>query len=278
VLLTNDDGLRAEGLAALAEVLRGFAEVLVAAPRDESSGAGHAITLHGELRAEAVEFEGASEAYVVDGTPADCAKLAIRALWADEPPAMCFSGINNGPNVGVNVLYSGTVAAAFEAAVNGVPGVAVSRERGGAITFPEAAEVVAPLLREVVRRHAMPASARRDTCDEAIPPWHVLNVNVPNRPAAEIGGVRLARQGVSGFDEWYVEEGAGDASSATRRFRLEGEMRVRDRDGLSDVEALAEGFVSVTPLALDLTSRTLDDPGGLWDWLGHVPARPSPGY
>ncbi|MHC4251798.1 MAG: 5'/3'-nucleotidase SurE [Planctomycetota bacterium] len=261
ILLTNDDGWDSPGLAALAEVLQGVGELLVVAPREERSAIGHAITLNGTLEAEAVRFDGAAEAYAVDGTPADCAKLAIRALFADAPPAICVSGVNRGPNVGVNVFYSGTVGAALEAVVNGVPGVAVSKEHGDALSLGEAARLVEPLIREVLRREVL----RR-----GMPAWHALNVNVPDRPLGEIRGVRVTRQGVSGFDEGYRELDRRDGPSR-RRFQLEGEMRLREPDGMTDAEALAEGWVSVTPVALDLTARgSCGEPTG-WEWLAAVP-------
>jgi 5'-nucleotidase len=252
ILLTNDDGLASPGLAALVEALRGVAELVVVAPREERSAVGHAITLTGTLEAERVAFDGVVEAYAVDGTPADCAKLATRALFTDDPPVLCVSGLNRGPNVGVNVFYSGTVGAALEAVVNGVPGIAVSKDHGDALSTRDAAAVVLPLIREALRR--------------GMPPWHALNVNVPDLRAAEIRGVKVTRQGVSGFDERYREL-AREEGSARRRFRLEGEMRLRETDGMTDAEALAEGWVSVTPIALDLTAgRACAAPGG-WEWL-----------
>ena len=256
ILLTNDDGWDSPGLAALAEVLEGLGELLVVAPRDEQSAIGHAITLSGTVEAEPVRFDGAAAAYAVSGTPADCAKLAIRALFADAPPALCVSGLNPGPNVGVNVFYSGTVGAALEAAVNGVPAIAVSKELGDELSPRDAARLVTPLIREVLRR--------------GLPEWHALNVNVPGRRIEDIRGLRVTRQGVSGFDESYRELPPSEGSSRSR-FRLEGQMRLRETDGMTDAEALAEGMISVTPMALDLTARGPGDAGSAWEWLRHLP-------
>jgi 5'-nucleotidase len=256
ILLTNDDGWDSPGLAALAEVLRELGELLVVAPRDERSAIGHAITLRGLLEAEPIDFDGAAAAYVVDGTPADCAKLAIRALFVDAPPTLCVSGLNRGPNVGVNVFYSGTVGAALEAVVNGVPAIAVSKELGDNLSPREAARLVAPLIRETLRR--------------GMPRWHALNVNIPDRPRAEIHGVRITSQGVSGFDERYREL-PGIEGSSRRVFQLEGEMRLREPCGMTDAEALSEGWVSVTPMALDLTARDPCDANAAWGWLAQVP-------
>jgi len=255
ILLTNDDGLASPGLAALVEALRGWAELVVVAPREERSAVGHAITLTGILEAERVPFDGVAEAYAVDGTPADCAKLATRALFADAPPVLCVSGLNRGPNVGVNVFYSGTVGAALEAVVNGVAGIAVSKDHGDTLSPRDAAVVAVPIIREALRR--------------GLPAWHALNVNVPDLSAGEVRGVKVTRQGVSGFDERYREL-AGEDGSSRRRFRLEGEMRLREPDGMTDAEALAEGWVSVTPIALDLTAGRACGTPSDWEWLSGV--------
>lgn len=251
VVLTNDDGLDAGGLLELARVLRKFSKTVVVAPSREHSGAGHAVTLREVVRARKVHLDGVENAWAVDGTPADCAKLAIRGLFRDCRPAMLVSGINRGPNVGVNIFYSGTVAAALESAINGVPAVAISKEHGDRLSFREAAELVAGLLRRVLRL--------------GLPEAHILNVNIPDRPIAEIKGFRLTRAGMSGFDESYKE--LPPRGRYTRRFVLEGEMRLRDKDGSSDAEALGEGWVSVTPLGLDLTSKTLKLTRSPWSGL-----------
>ncbi len=255
ILLTNDDGLASPGLAALAAALGGWAELVVVAPREERSAVGHAITLTGTLEAERVPFDGVAEAYAVDGTPADCAKLATRALYASAPPVLCVSGLNRGPNVGVNVFYSGTVGAALEAVVNGVPGIAVSKDHGDVLSPRDAAAVALPIIREALRR--------------GMPAWHALNVNVPDLPREDIRGVKVTRQGVSGFDERYREL-AREGVSARRRFRLEGEMLLRETDGVTDAEALAGGWVSVTPIALDLTAGRSCGSAAAWEWLGGV--------
>jgi 5'-nucleotidase len=228
--------------------------IAIAVPRGQQSAVGHAITLHEPIHAEEVEHPAASAAFLVDGTPADCVKLAVTALLKDEPPVLCVSGINNGPNVGVNVFYSGTVGAALEAVINGVPAVAVSKEFGERLGFPEAARLAAPILEATLARIAA----------GGLPPWHALNVNLPDVPAADVRGIRLTRQGVSGFDEWYEEQ--ADARDGFRCFRIEGEMRLCEKDGSTDAEALAEGCISVTPLGLDLTSRTFAAGAGAGEW------------
>jgi 5'-nucleotidase len=254
ILLTNDDGWDAPGLRALVGALADRCDLHVAAPRRQQSGVGHSITLRGNIDVEQTPLEGASSAHVVDGTPADCVKVGVRALMAEAPPDLVVSGLNDGPNVGVNVFYSGTVGAALEAAVNGVPAVAVSKEFGDGMSFGEAAHMAAPLI--------IAAAGR------GLPRWHILNVNIPARPPASIAGVRLTHHGVSGFDERYREVPVGDGARGRRRFVLEGEMKVRDSAGLTDAEALAAGYVSVTPLGLDLTARTASpEPLEGWEWV-----------
>jgi 5'-nucleotidase len=251
IVLTNDDGWGSAGLVALAAEIARFAEVTVVAPRREQSGVGHAITLRGEIRVDDGTMSGVAAAYVVDGTPADCAKVAIRSGLVGGRIDLLVSGVNNGPNVGVNVLYSGTVGAALEAAINGVPAIAVSKEFGPAMGFADAARAVAPIVRTVAGR--------------GLPAWRILNVNVPCRSPAELAGVKLTRHGVSGFDESYREL---PRAPGTRRFVLEGAMKLRDDDCSTDAEALRDGFVSVTPLGLDLTARPVacaDD--AAWAWV-----------
>jgi 5'-nucleotidase len=242
ILITNDDGLTAPGLTTLVhELLRsGKYDLRVVAPEKEQSGVGHCITIHWPLLAEsAVLPEPISKvpAFHVAGTPADCVKLAITNLFPDFAPDLVISGINRGPNVGMNVLYSGTVAGALEAVINGLPAVALSLDvpPDGIWHYSLAAELAAPVI-EAALQHG-------------VPEWTALNVNIPNRPQSEIRGMRLTHQGRSGFKEYYVEE---PAEGARRRFRLEGSMLYRDSDSGIDAIALREGWVSVSPLGLSL--------------------------
>ena len=242
LLLTNDDGLDAPGLTTLAhELLRtGRYDLRVVAPEKEQSGVGHCITLHWPLFAEKVtlpEPVAAIPAYRVAGTPADCVKLALTNLFPDFAPDYVISGINRGPNVGVNVLYSGTVAGALEACINGLPAIAVSLDipASGLWHFSLAAELAVPLI-DAAAEHGLPA-------------WSVLNINIPNRPQAEIRGTRLTRHGRSGFKEYYIEEAP---EGSRRRFRLEGAMLYRDQDEETDGIALKNGWITVTPLGLSM--------------------------
>ncbi|MCW8132570.1 MAG: 5'/3'-nucleotidase SurE [Planctomycetota bacterium] len=240
ILITNDDGLSSPGLTSLAEELQrsGRCDLRVAAPEREQSGVGHCITLHTPLYAEPVSLPGdlaKVPAYKVAGTPADCVKIAITNLFPDFNPELVLSGINRGPNVGMNVLYSGTVAGALEACINGIPALALSLDvpASGLWHFALASELVMPIVFQAL--------------EAGLPPWTALNVNIPNRPQNEIHGTRLTRHGLSGFKEYYIEE---KSEGARRRFRLEGSMVFRDQDEAIDAVALRKGWTSVTPLGL----------------------------
>ncbi len=242
ILLTNDDGLTSPGLTTLVHALQstGRYELRVVAPEKEQSGVGHCITIHWPLHAEkAILPDPVSNvpAFMVAGTPADCVKLAITNLFPDFKPDLVVSGINRGPNVGMNVLYSGTVAGALEAVINEMPAVALSLDvpASGLWHFALASELSVPVIDAVVQN--------------GLPPWTALNVNIPNRPQAEIKGTRITRQGRSGFKEYYIEEETG---VPRRRFRLEGSMLFRDTDVDIDAVAIKEGWVSATPLGLSL--------------------------
>jgi 5'-nucleotidase len=254
LLLTNDDGLSSPGLIVLAEELvrTGRYDLRIVAPEKEQSGVGHCITIHQPLFAEKVSLPdllAGAPAYHVAGTPADCVKLGLTNLFPDFKPDLVVSGINRGPNVGVNVLYSGTVAAALEACINGVPAVALSLDipANGIWHFALASSLSVIFIDEVLAR--------------GLPSWTALNVNFPNRPEAEIRGIRLTRHGKSGFKEYYIEE-QGDGR--WRRFRLEGSMTMREDDATFDAVAMREGWISATPLGLCLADG--DTREGMRDW------------
>jgi len=245
ILLTNDDGLSSPGLTTLVhELLRtGRYDLRVVAPEKEQSGVGHCITIHWPLYAEKVTLPdplGNVPAFHVAGTPADCVKLAMTNLFPEFSPQLVISGINRGPNVGMNVLYSGTVGGALEAVINEMPAIAFSLDipASGLWHFALAAELCLPIIDAVV--------------SAGLPDWTALNVNIPNRPQAEIKGTRLTQQGRSGFKEYYIEEAA---EGSRRRFRLEGTMFYRDENTDIDAVALREGWITATPLGLSMQSK-----------------------
>jgi len=226
LLVTNDDGVHARGLAALAGALGDLGDVYVVAPEREQSACGHALTLHRPLRVERVRDRW----FAVNGTPSDCVNLAVLG-FLPEPPVLIASGVNHGANLGDDVTYSGTVSAAMEGTLLSVPSVAVSLVDGG--DFERAAAVA----RLVVARMLV----------EGLPPKTLLNVNVP---AGAPKGVRVTRLGHRVYTEKIVEQ--RDPRGRTHYWIGGGEPRWEALEG-TDMGAVHDGFVSVTPLHLDLT-------------------------
>lgn len=252
ILVTNDDGVLAPGLLALARAMRTLGRVSILAPDRNWSGGGHVKTLDRALRVREYILADGSLAFGSDGAPSDCVALATLGFFK-EPIDLVVSGINVGANLGHDVTYSGTVTAAMEAVIAAVPGVAVSLEtvdgHVGPIDFEPAAAAAAKVVRQVI--------------ENGLPQEILLNVNVPLLPQEKIRGVCLTRQGLrvyhSRLDERTDPRGrpyywiGGDAPTG-----------VPERG--TDVGALAEGFVSVTPLQLDLTAyRALTDLS-TWNW------------
>ncbi len=233
ILLTNDDGVFSRGLRSLHEALKGVAKVTVVAPEREMSTVSHAITLNRTLK---VRYLG-DEVYSVDGTPADCVNLAIKRLLGRRPD-LVISGINQGENMGQDVLYSGTVSAAFEGTFLGVPSVAVSLAARDNFMFETACQVVLRLL-EVLKRNRMP----EDT---------LLNVNVPNIPMDDIKGFKVTRQGKRIYGDKVILEREEDG---VRFYRIDGGNPDFLEEPGTDFEAVREGFVSITPLHLDFTNH-----------------------
>ncbi|HEV2953007.1 MAG TPA: 5'/3'-nucleotidase SurE [Candidatus Dormibacteraeota bacterium] len=235
ILLTNDDGIGSEGLAAAYVALCRIGEVVVVAPHTERSAMGHAITVLDPLRIN--EFQNqALSGYAVSGTPADCVKLAFGTIL-DQPPDLVVSGINLGPNTASHVLYSGTVSAATEARILGVPAMAVSLGTHRGPSWDAAAEATAKIAQAVLR-HGLPDRV-------------LLNVNVPSLPRHEIAGLKITRQGRSRFAEDIVR---GHDPRGTPYYWLAGEYQMTDDDPQTDAWALQHGYISVTPLSFDLTA------------------------
>ncbi len=235
ILLTNDDGVFAKGIEILYLALSVEHEVTVVAPETEQSAVGHAITWLDPLRLNMVNRNGHFFGYALKGTPADCVKIAITELM-DSPPGIVVSGINLGANVGVNVIYSGTVSAATEAAVLGIPSIAVSIDSFSPVSFSAATEFISKLVALVGK--------------DGLPPGVCLNVNVPDLPADKIRGVRVTRQGNLKCLERY------DRRIDPRNhvyYWLTNTSVQQDKSPDSDSCALAEGYISVTPIHHDLT-------------------------
>ena len=237
ILLTNDDGIHAPGLFALYRTLRYEYDVQIVAPEIEMSAVGHAITLSSPLRVQEVHKEGSFYGYAVTGTPADCVKIAINELF-ESPPDIVLSGINPGANVGVNILYSGTVSAATEGAFLGVPSAAISLDARQNPDFHFAAEFSKEIIRFIKE-----SGLRKGTA---------LNVNVPARPSGEISGVRITRQGTARFEERFERR---TDPRGNVYYWLSGETPVEDGDPDADSVALKEKRITITPIQYDLTCK-----------------------
>lgn len=235
-LLTNDDGIYAKGLSALYQELSKDAECLIVAPEIEQSAVGHAITIFRPLMVRRAHKDGKFLGYAVAGTPADCVKIGIKEL-AEKPVALVVSGINRGANVGINVLYSGTVSAATEAAIMGVPSLAISLNTLRDADFSFAARFARKMAFFIMEHRSMNNVA--------------LNVNVPAVPEAEIKGIAVTKQGKAQPTECF-EKRVDPRENIY--YWLAGEMPSSvSEDTDSDVSALEKGMISITPIYYDLT-------------------------
>ncbi len=237
ILLVNDDGIDAVGMKVLVDALAGAGELHIAAPVAERSGAAMAVTLGRLVMVEERDFEGVESAYAVDGTPVDCVKIALRSLLSDKPDLL-ISGINHGSNLGINVHYSGTVAAAIEGASQGIPGIAVSVPRHGPSDFKGAAKFVARMV-EKIKERPLPAAA-------------ILNINFPVVDKSPPRGVRLTRQCPAGIAESHAVEKNDEGG---RGFRLYGKIDCVGTGDRMDNTAVKAGYISITPLTVDLTDN-----------------------
>ena len=238
ILLTNDDGIRSPGLQALRVRLSDIAEVSVVAPDGERSGSSHAVTLGAALHAEEVSYRGESLGLSLSGTPVDCVKYAL-CEHLETRPDLVVSGINLGANAGISAFYSGTVAAAMEAAFFGIPAIAVSTDmNSGPVDCPPLAEITKGI---VLRLRALLTAGQRV----------VLNVNFPALPPAAFKGLRITRQGLAAFQDRFEQR------SGQQGVYLAG-VPPEPGDALNiDVNALKAGYISVTPLRQDLTNDDL---------------------
>lgn len=229
ILVTNDDGIYSEGLRKLAEALKLVGDVTIVAPDREQSAASHALTLNRPLRLLQIK-EGE---WIVDGTPTDCVNLAVLYLMKGNRPDLVCSGINFGPNLGDDVTYSGTISAAFEGSLLGVPSIAFSALVGENFSFDTCARFAGDFVAGALDWH-----------DD---PHVVLNVNFP---VAELHGVRVTRLGKRKYTEGVIER---LDPRGRQYFWIGGEPPVWTRDEGTDISAVEDGFVSITPLHLDLT-------------------------
>ena len=236
ILVTNDDGILAPGLSLLADVCREVGTVTVVAPDREQSGTSHSLTLHRPLRPQ----RRPDGAWQIDGTPTDCVMLALQALMPDGPDFV-FSGVNHGPNMGEDVLYSGTVSAAMEAVTLGVPGIGISFTGNQPETMATYRDMLVQLVQKITRVPSFPEHT-------------LLNINLPGIPASEVRGIQVTKLGSRYFsdslrrmkDPWGREI-----------FWIGGGTITWTGTENADHLAVANGFISVTPLHMDLTNYSL---------------------
>jgi len=247
ILVTNDDGVTAPGLAALAAALRDLGRVSVIAPDRNWSASGHVKTMHKPLRLEPARMVDGVEALATNGAPSDCVALAVLGVLGDEVD-LVVAGINPLANLGHDVTYSGTVTAAMEAVIAGRPGVAVSTANAERHGYAPAA-AVARLVVAAVLEHGLP-------------PHTLLNVNVPDRPADGIAGVRITRLGLRPYLDHLVRR---EDPSGRAYYWIGGELPSDAPEPGTDFGALADGCVSVTPLGLDLTNHAAAEGLGGWE-------------
>jgi len=249
ILVTNDDGIYSEGLRKLAEALKSVGDVVIVVPDREQSAASHALTLNRPLRLLEIE----TNEWIVDGTPTDCVNLAVLYLMKNKRPDVIVSGINFGPNLGDDVTYSGTISAAFEGALLDIPSIACSALVGEHFSFDRCASMAAELTRIVLAGERNPSV--------------VLNVNFP---VSEFKGVRITKLGKRMYGEGVIER---LDPRGKKYFWIGGEPPVWHQGEGTDFEAVDRGFVSITPLHLDLTHhQSIEGLRFLEEKLGHSSA------
>lgn len=234
ILLTNDDGIFAPGIAAMYKELAAIGDVTVAAPAEVMSGAGHSITVREPLACSKVDIAGRFSGYSIQGSPADCVKLALMEL-CEKPVDLVVSGLNDGANVGINVYYSGTVAAAMEAAFYKIGSVAVSLAREGETDFASGAAYAMDTLKKVL----------------PVEGGSVVNINVPLLSFGPPRGVKVVPQSTKGFDEHYARQ---ENSAGEVVFQLNGGEHI-DQGESADTTSLVNGYITVTALNFDMTDH-----------------------
>ncbi|WP_158974464.1 5'/3'-nucleotidase SurE [Cellulophaga sp. L1A9] len=242
ILITNDDGITAPGLRALVGFMKEIGDIVVVAPDSPQSGMGHAITIDDLLYSKKMildlDDDESTEEYSCSGTPADCVKLALQELL-DRKPDLCVSGINHGSNSSINVIYSGTMSAAIEAGIEGIPAIGFSLcDYKWEADFTQAKTHIQQIVRQAI--------------ENGIPPKVVLNVNIPKLETKELKGIKICRQARANWKEKFDKR---TSPSGKEYYWLTGEFELLDKGEDTDEWALANGFVSVVPTQFDLTAH-----------------------
>ena len=238
ILITNDDGIFSPGIYALWEAMQEIGETIVVAPESEQSSVSNAITILDPVRAKLIKRTGGFKGYAISGTPADCTKIAIKSLM-EKPPDIIISGINRGANLGKNIIYSGTIAAATEGAMLGIPSIAISLNSFRNDEFQGSKDA----SREVVR------FVKNNT----LPVGTLLNVNVPYCKPEEIKGIRVTRQG----QQYYQDEYLNRKDPMGRDYYwIKGKIIDQDKEVCSDSKAVNDGYISITPIHFQMTNES----------------------
>lgn len=240
ILLTNDDGIGANGIGALWHELSKIADITVVAPDVERSATSQAITVHSPIRVDEYYFDNPRICgWRIGGTPADCVKIALEELMKN-PPDIVVSGINHGPNLGTDVLYSGTVSAAIEGALHGIPAIAISLDGGGQYNFEPAAEFASKLVQNIANR--------------SLPPNTLLNVNFPAVAASDVKGVAITKLGIRQYENSFERR---SDPRGRMYYWMGGNIVDNENDDDSDIEAVKGSQISITPIHFDLTNYQL---------------------
>lgn len=237
ILITNDDGIYAPGIQKLVEALKDIGRITVVAPDKERSATSHAITMHSPIMTKTIHRFGPEVcAYSVSGTPADCIKLSLDMIMKDDWPDIVVSGINNGPNLGTDVIYSGTVSAAAEASMMGVPSIAISMSSHHFTSFTDASEFVGKLVPYVLELPRKTAP--------------MFNINFPVCNTEDIMGIKITKLGIRRYRNNYTRR--KDPRGNTY-YWMAGELETILQESNSDITAIDENYISVTPLNFDFT-------------------------
>lgn len=251
ILVSNDDGIEAEGLQKLAAELKKFANVFVCAPHRQQSAVGHSITVFYPLRAFEYKKDGEFFGIAVEGTPADAVKLGVLIFYKDVKFDLVVSGINHGANTAINIIYSGTVSAATEGTTLNIPSIAVSLASFEDIDFSYTAEASAKMIYDILINKAIKLS-----------PKTLLNINFPAVPKEQIKGIMITKQGKSNWQDSY--EVRSDPNGRDY-YWLTGKMNITDESDDTDIIAVKNNYISITPLQYDLTDYDLVNEIKKWE-------------
>ncbi len=250
ILVTNDDGITSKGIRQLVDAVKSIGEVIVVAPDSPQSGMGHAITIGETLRLESVSIFEGIPAYACSGTPADCVKMAKHHVLKDRSPDLVVSGINHGSNTSISVLYSGTMSAAIEGAIEGVPAVGFSVcDYSSDASFDHTVEYIHKIVQNIL--------------DNGLPKNVALNVNFPPKRNERLKGMKVCRQARA---KWQEEFNERRDPNGRRYFWLAGNFVNMDKGEDNDEWAIANNYVSIVPCQFDLTAyHAISEIDANWD-------------